>query len=300
MKWFHEIRDPVHNFIRVTEHERRVINSAPVQRLRHIHQLALAYLLYPGATHRRFEHSLGVMHLAGELFDRLTDPMRVTDQVRDMVDELGQQEHLTYWRTVVRLAALCHDVGHLPFSHAAEHDLLPEGRSHEDLTETVVLTSEIADILGDLMPPITPAVVAKSAIGPKKWTGEPFSDWEALLSDMITGDAFGVDRMDYLLRDSLHAGVRYGVFDHHRLLSTLRLMPGAPAEQDEAEPEKVVIGIEEGGSPRGGGARYRTLLHVHPGLHASGVCVRHTTSTSSTSCGVGSARRAIRIPSMAT
>lgn len=101
MKWFHEIRDPVHNFIRVTEHERRVINSAPVQRLRHIHQLALAYLLYPGATHRRFEHSLGVMHLAGELFDRLTDPMRVTDQVRDMVDELGQQEHLTYWRTPI-------------------------------------------------------------------------------------------------------------------------------------------------------------------------------------------------------
>lgn len=247
-KWYHEIRDPVHNFIRVTAHERRVIDSAPVQRLRNIHQLALAYLLYPGASHRRFEHSLGVMHLAGELFDQLTDPVQVTDQVRDLVDEVGQLENLSYWRTVVRLAALCHDVGHLPFSHAAEHDLLPEGRTHESLTEAVVLNSEIAEILADITPPIPPDLVAKIAIGPEKWAGKPFSDWEALLSDIITGDAFGVDRIDYLLRDSLHAGVKYGVFDHHRLLSTLRLMPDAPVEEhDEGGALKVVIGIEEGG-----------------------------------------------------
>ncbi len=68
-KAFHESRDPIHVFIRFDTGERNVINSAAVQRLRHIHQLALSYLVYPGATHRRFEHSLGVMELAGRVFD---------------------------------------------------------------------------------------------------------------------------------------------------------------------------------------------------------------------------------------
>jgi HD superfamily phosphohydrolase len=68
----HEIRDPIHNFVRVTADEVAAINSRPFQRLRHIHQLALTYLVYPGATHRRFEHSLGVMELAGRVFDVIT------------------------------------------------------------------------------------------------------------------------------------------------------------------------------------------------------------------------------------
>ena len=72
-KLSHEVRDPVHQFIRFNDQERRVIDSAPVQRLRHIHQLATTYLLYPGATHRRFEHSLGVMELAGRVFDVITE-----------------------------------------------------------------------------------------------------------------------------------------------------------------------------------------------------------------------------------
>ncbi len=68
-----EIRDPIHNFIRLEPGEKQVLDSAPFQRLRQIHQLALTYLLYPGATHRRFEHSLGVMELAGRVFDVVTD-----------------------------------------------------------------------------------------------------------------------------------------------------------------------------------------------------------------------------------
>src|SRR6266436_3201596 len=119
-KSVHEIRDPIHVFVRLDNHEREVLNSRPFQRLRHIHQLALTYLLYPGATHRRFEHSLGVMELAGRVYDTVTDPNNILhDAVRDLVPEHNKFDH-QYWRRVVRMAALCHDIGHLPFSHAAE------------------------------------------------------------------------------------------------------------------------------------------------------------------------------------
>lgn len=73
-KYFHEIRDPIHVFIRLDSDERKVLDSRPFQRLRYIHQLGLTYLIYPGATHRRFEHSLGVMELAGRVYDIVTEP----------------------------------------------------------------------------------------------------------------------------------------------------------------------------------------------------------------------------------
>ena len=69
---FHEIRDPVHEFIKLDSDERAVLDSRPVQRLRNVHQLAMEYLVYPGATHKRFEHSLGVMELAGRVYDTIT------------------------------------------------------------------------------------------------------------------------------------------------------------------------------------------------------------------------------------
>ncbi len=69
VKHFHEIRDPIHVFIRLSTDERNIVDTTPFQRLRHIHQLALTYLVYPGATHKRFEHSLGVMELASRVFD---------------------------------------------------------------------------------------------------------------------------------------------------------------------------------------------------------------------------------------
>ena len=111
-KDLHEIRDPIHNFIRVQTEERKILDSRPFQRLRHIHQLAMTYLVYPGATHRRFEHSLGVMELAGRVFDIVTKESHLyTDSARDVVP----RNKLDYWRQVVRMAALCHDIGHLPF-----------------------------------------------------------------------------------------------------------------------------------------------------------------------------------------
>jgi len=80
-KLFHEIRDPIHVFIHLDWYEKKVLDSRPFQRLRNINQLALTYLLYPGATHKRFEHSLGVMELAGRVFDVITKQANVTDEV---------------------------------------------------------------------------------------------------------------------------------------------------------------------------------------------------------------------------
>src|SRR5439155_3625141 len=88
MKYTHEFRDPIHTFISVRTDERRVIDSMPFQRLRNIHQLALTYLVYPGATHKRFEHSLGVMELASRIFDVVTNPQNIfDDSVRKIVPD---------------------------------------------------------------------------------------------------------------------------------------------------------------------------------------------------------------------
>ena len=139
VKQQHEFCDPIHSFVRVDSDERTVIDSKPVQRLRHIHQLATAYLVYPGATHRRFEHSLGTMELAGRVYDVVTSPSAMRGEVRELCPEVGNEQERLYWRRVIRLAALCHDIGHLPFSHAAEKDLLPDGWDHERFSRELIV-----------------------------------------------------------------------------------------------------------------------------------------------------------------
>jgi len=115
-KIFHEIRDPIHVFVRLTSDERKVLDSPAFQRLRHIHQLGLTYLVYPGATHRRFEHSLGVMELAGRVFDVITsDPDMSREVLEQFGEDLRDKHKREYWRLALRMAALCHDLGHLPF-----------------------------------------------------------------------------------------------------------------------------------------------------------------------------------------
>ncbi|MBV9494648.1 MAG: HD domain-containing protein [Acidobacteria bacterium] len=236
-KFEHEIRDPVHTFIRVSSDERRVIDSRAFQRLRHIHQLALTFLVYPGATHRRFEHCLGVMDLAGRIFDVVTRQPRHPD----VQQVFPSDKELDYWRTVVRMGALCHDLGHIPFSHGAEA-VLPKGTHHEQLSVDVILSDEMRAIWSTMKPPLEPLDVAKVAVGLKDWPRDPkeFTPWDELLTEVVTGNAFGADRADYLLRDSHHAGVAYGHFDHHRLIDTLRVLraPGTG---------KPTIGIERGG-----------------------------------------------------
>ncbi|BAF60748.1 phosphohydrolases [Pelotomaculum thermopropionicum SI] len=247
MKEYHEIRDPLHVFIRLDSDERKVLDSYPFQRLRYIHQLALSYLVYPGATHRRFEHSLGVMELAGRVFDVVTRPEAIDDKIKSVIPELHNKDKLSYWRRVLRMAALCHDMGHLPFSHAAEKDLLPVGFDHETMTGEIIRNhEELSSIWQQMTPPLRCEDIIKLAVGPKKLKGVKFTDWEAILSEIIVGDAFGVDRIDYLLRDSYHAGVAYGRFDHYRLLDTLRILPRAATDGSEGSLEPV-LGIEEGG-----------------------------------------------------
>jgi HD superfamily phosphohydrolase len=255
----HEVRDPIHVFIRLDSEERKVLNSRPVQRLRHIHQLALTHLVYPGATHRRFEHSLGVMELAGRVFDVVTNPSNLHDAGRKVIPPANTVEH-PYWRRVVRMAALCHDIGHLPFSHAAEKELLPAGWDHEDLTVALIRSKEMAPLWGEIK--VQAEHVAKLAVGPKKFKDTPFSDWESILAEIIVGNAFGVDRMDYLLRDAYHAGVAYGRFDHFRLIDTIRILPKVGGEEP-------ALGVEEGGLHSAEAlllARYfmYTQLYFHP------------------------------------
>ena len=237
-KYIHEVRDPIHVFIRLDSDERRVLDSRPVQRLRHIHQLAMTNLIYPGATHRRFEHSLGVMELAGRVYDVVTQPSNAEHKAaREVVPEFGSPERL-YWRRVVRMAALCHDIGHLPFSHAAEAELLPDGWDHERLTVELIRGDELAPIWKSIK--VQPNDVAKLAVGAKKYKDGLLTSWEAILAEIIVGNAFGVNRMDYLLRDSYHAGVAYGRFDHFRLIDTIRILP-------KVDGDEPTLGVEQGG-----------------------------------------------------
>jgi uncharacterized protein len=254
MKRSREIRDPVHNFVHVTSNERKVMDSAPFQRLRSIHQNSMTYLIYPGASHKRFEHSLGVMHLAGAMFDVVTSEEKLTDPVREI---LPSKDDLPYWRTVLKMAALCHDMGHLPFSHASE-DLLPAGTSHEHLSRAFIESPVMEGVWSAIVPPVKIEHVVKLALGPKKATSMSFTTWEEMLADLITGDIFGADRVDYLLRDSHHIGVAYGRFDHHRLVQTLKILP-PPATPpnvkaaeggeilDTSESSVLEVGVERGG-----------------------------------------------------
>ncbi|HPA15353.1 MAG TPA: HD domain-containing protein [Desulfobacterales bacterium] len=248
-KTSHEIRDPIHVFIRLDSQERKVLDSRPFQRLRYIHQLALTYLLYPGATHRRFEHSLGVMELASRVFDIVTDPAKVSDAVKELFPPINSEDERRYWRRVLRMAALCHDIGHLPFSHAAEEELFPPGWDHERMTMELIQSDEMKEIWENARPPLSSEDIVKLALGPKKAKELQFDDWETMLSEIIVGDSFGVDRMDYLLRDSYHAGVAYGRFDHHRLIDTLRILPPPlyPYGNQLDNSKEPSLGVEKGG-----------------------------------------------------
>ncbi|HSX11604.1 MAG TPA: HD domain-containing protein [Chlamydiales bacterium] len=246
-----KIYDSVHGFIPFDEFEKELIDSLPFQRLHYIHQLGIAYLVYPGATHTRFEHSLGVMALATLMFEKICKSVR--PDVFHFVPRKGSSDFL-YWRRVLRMAALCHDLGHLPFSHVAEKDLLGV-LGHEHWTLRIIDSPYLAPVwdklrkapayLEDVIERDIVEDIKKISIGEEKWkaeTGQAFSPWEKIVSEVITGDFFGADRIDYLLRDAKSTGVAYGLFDYHQLIESLRILPSVDRGSDELQ-----LGIDEKG-----------------------------------------------------
>lgn len=249
----HEFRDPVHAFVHMNSQERAVVDSEPVQRLRYVHQLALTFLVYPGAHHTRFEHVLGTMELADRVFATVAEPAHVSRLPDGFLPPAGE---LAWWRQTLRMAALCHDLGHLPFSHAAEKLLLSGGRTHERLTWRQIHGEELCELWRRFDPPLDPEIVAKISLGPEEASlaagrEVPFTPWERLLSEIIVGDAFGVDRMDYLLRDSHYTGVGNGRFDHYRLIESMRILPASESNASRSPGDRsdapLSLGIVSGG-----------------------------------------------------
>ena len=200
----HEMRDPIHGFVKISKRERDLIDTKVFQRLRRIRQLAMTFLVYPGAVHTRFDHSIGVMHIAGRICQRLQElnSTRVSDEDVDRI----------------RLAALLHDVGHGPFSHVSEHLLdkyaptdADTGQNlekiHEKITVDIIQTDpKISEILDrDL------DFVVEIIEGSKK-----IRDWHR---DIVSSE-LDADKMDYLLRDSYFAGVKYGQYDLEKLIES--------------------------------------------------------------------------------
>ncbi len=207
-------RDPVHGFIHLSGGELKAVESQAFRRLRNIKQLALTYLVYPGAMHTRFEHSLGVMELATKAFDALT--LRSKDQLEETFNRIGMT--IEQARMLLRATALLHDVGHLPFSHGGEEILpkKPNGQptKHEEVSIAVIRDTELSTLLeNEFYSGITENVVL--LLG-----GGQVPPELLILKKLISGQ-FDADRMDYLIRDSLHCGVGYGNFDYLRLLETL-------------------------------------------------------------------------------
>lgn len=178
------IRDSVHGNLYLNDFEIKLLDTPQMQRLRRIKQLGFTYLVYPGANHSRFEHSIGTLHIASQI-----------------ADNIGLDDHE---KQLVRSAALLHDVGHGPFSHVSERVL---DSPHEYLTSRVIRESSLFDILSENSDP-------NEVIDLINGNG--------LLGQIISGE-LDADRMDYLIRDSHYTGVAYGMIDTGRLIHSIRL-----------------------------------------------------------------------------
>ena len=178
------IRDSIHGNLPLDPFEIKVLDYPQLQRLRRVKQLGFISLIYPGANHSRFEHSIGTMHLASKLADQL---------------ELSKDD-----KDLVRIAGLLHDAGHGPFSHVSEAVL---GVNHEEITAFVIEKTSIHDKLSEKFD-------TKEIID--------IINGEGKLGPIISGD-LDMDRMDYLIRDSHYTGVAYGVIDTERIISNLKL-----------------------------------------------------------------------------
>lgn len=252
----YEIRCPIHGFITLNSWEKEIISQPAFQRLRRIRQLAWTDQVYPGAMHTRFEHSLGVMHTATLLYSAIR---HASSEV--LQNELGyKEEGLNRDLQLVRLAALLHDVGHAPFSHASEN-LFPEQEKgkrykHENYSAAVV-RAELRSAIQDHPLNVTNYGFTAEDIA-ALLDGGTSAKQRLFWRDLIDGQ-IDADRMDYLLRDSFHAGVQYGKYDLNRVVNTVRAIPGTRGRAPR-------LGISEGGWHAAEGlvlARYFMFTQVY-------------------------------------
>jgi len=188
-----DIIDPIHDFIRVYDHELKIIDNPIFQRLRRIRQLSGAHLTYPAAQHTRFEHSLGVMHIASQAGEALREKGILK---QDDIEKL-------------RLAGLLHDIGHGPFSHLFEEIIQKKKISHEDFGKNIILKSTIGDTIS--RNGYDKKIITKIAFGDSKFQ---------YLNEIVSG-ALSADMMDYLLRDGYFTGAEHAKIDHKRLTQSL-------------------------------------------------------------------------------
>jgi len=188
-----DIIDPIHDFIRVYDHELSIIDNPIFQRLRRIRQLSGAHLTYPAAQHTRFEHSLGVMHIASQAGHALHEKgILKSDNIE-----------------ILRLSGLLHDIGHGPFSHLFEEIIQKKKISHEDFGKEIILKSDIGDSL------------SKNGFDKKLITKVAFGDSKFQYMNEIVSGALSADMMDYLLRDGYFTGAEHAKIDHKRITQSL-------------------------------------------------------------------------------
>jgi uncharacterized protein len=211
------IRDPLWDNIRLDRAALLALDTPVVQRLRYIRQVGHSFLVYPGATHTRFEHALGAYHL--------------TRRALTALDETGELRAIPAEDCLaVRMAALLHDVGHYPFSHALEEAGFP---SHETLGVAKLLQGELGVVLHDIggkhFPRQVGALISGSSVSP--------------LQGLISG-SIDLDKVDYLSRDARMCGVPYGTVDVDRLLSSLTLVEVGAGRYEVGVQEKGVSALE--------------------------------------------------------
>ena len=207
------VRDPLWNNIRLEPIALELMDTPAVQRLRYVRQLGHAFLVYPGATHTRFEHALGAYHLCRRAITLL-------DEGGHPIDE-GDA-------TQLRIAALLHDIGHYPFSHALEEAGL---LGHESLAERHLTRGDLA------------AALERRGIAPSKLLALIRGQTRDPLAGLVSG-SLDVDKLDYLSRDAWMCGVPYGVIDVERLLSALTLARGPGGRVSLALHEKGLAALE--------------------------------------------------------
>lgn len=209
------IFDPVHHFIELEPGEARLLDLTPMQRLRRLRQLGLAYFAFPSAEHSRFTHALGALAMGTRAYDGL---------IRH-AGGAGTPER-AYERRLVRCALLLHDVGHGPFSHACEAVL---GVRHEERTREILALPAMREGIEAL------DIDSDDVLG--LIVGDPSTKYPAL-RELVSGPNLDADRMDYLLRDAYFTGVVSGRYDADQLVASLRLF-----ERDGA----AVVGIDARG-----------------------------------------------------